>query len=108
MLTTAIARPEHRELLRGALISMLAVALSIVSVSVLGVNLLHLSAAYLPKSLLLFMAGVAWVLLALPASHGFDRRGAANHVTLVRSAMVARFAGPLGELGSAVIARGAV
>lgn len=102
MLTTAIARPEHRELLRGALIGILAVTLSIVSASVLGVSLLHLSAAYLPKALLLFAAGVGLVLLALPRSHGFVRMGAGNQVTLVRGGLVALLAGLLGEHGSPV------
>jgi phosphatidylglycerophosphate synthase len=104
MLTTAIVRPEHRELLRGALTGMLAVALSIVSASVLGVNLLHLSAAYLPKALLLFTAGAGLVLLALPGSHRLVRMGAANQVTIVRGALVALLAALLGEHTSRAIA----
>jgi phosphatidylglycerophosphate synthase len=104
MLTTAIVRSEHRELLRGALTGMLAVALSIVAASVLGVNLLHLSAAYLPKALLLFTAGAGLVLLALPGSHRFVRMGAANQVTIVRGALVALLAALLGEHISRAIA----
>jgi phosphatidylglycerophosphate synthase len=108
MLTTAIVRSEHRELLRGALTGMLAVALSIVAASVLGVNLLHLSAAYLPKALLLFTAGAGLVLLALPGSHRFVRMGAANQVTIVRGALVALLAALLGEHISKAIATVAV
>ena len=108
MLTTAIVRSEHRELLRGALTGMLAVALSIVAASVLGVNLLHLSAAYLPKALLLFTAGAGLVLLALPGSHRFVRMGAANQVTIVRGALVALLAALLGEHISRAIATVAV
>lgn len=108
MLTTAIVRSEHRELLRGALTGMLAVALSIVAASVLGVNLLHLSAAYLPKALLLFTAGAGLVLLALPGSHRFVRMGAANQVTIVRGALVALLAALLGEHISRAIATVAI
>jgi phosphatidylglycerophosphate synthase len=97
MLSTAIVRPEHRELLRGALNGILAVALSIVSVSVLGVSMLHLSAAYPPKVLLLFTVGAGLVLLALPESHRCARLGAANQVTLVRGGLVALLAGLLDE-----------
>jgi phosphatidylglycerophosphate synthase len=100
MLAIAITRPEHRELLRGALGGMLAVALSIVSLSVLGVNLLHLSAAYAPKALLLFAAGAGAVLVALPGAHRFARMGAANQVTIVRGAMVALLGALLGEHAS--------
>ncbi len=97
MLAIAITRPEHRELLRGALGGMLAVAVSTVSLSVLGVNLLHLSAAYAPKALLLFAAGAGSVLVALPGAHRFARMGAANQVTIVRGAMVALLGALLGE-----------
>jgi phosphatidylglycerophosphate synthase len=108
VLTAAIARPEHRELLRGALIGILAVALSIVSLGALGANLLHLSVAYVPKALLLFAAGAGLVLLALPGSHRFVRIGAANHVTILRGALVALLAGLLGERASPAIAAAAV
>jgi phosphatidylglycerophosphate synthase len=95
--TTAIAQPEHRQLLLGALGGILAVTLAIVSVGVLGAPLLHLSAAYLPKALLLFAAGAGLMLLTLPGSHQFVHMGAANHVTVVRGALVALLAGLLGE-----------
>jgi phosphatidylglycerophosphate synthase len=108
MFTTAIARPQHRELLRGALTAMLAVAVSIVSVGGLGVNLLHLSGAYLPTVLLLFAAGAAVVLLALPGSHRFVRMGPANQVTIVRGALIALLAGLLGEQGGHAAATVAV
>jgi phosphatidylglycerophosphate synthase len=108
MFTTAIGRPQHRELLLGALTGILAVTLSIVSVGALAVKLLHLSAAYLPKVLLLFAAGAGLVLLALPGSHRFDRMGAANQVTIVRGALVALLAGLLGEHGSNAAAAAAV
>jgi phosphatidylglycerophosphate synthase len=106
--TTAIVRPQHRELLRGALTAMLAVAVSIVSVGGLGVNLLHLSGAYLPTVLLLFAAGAAVVLLALPGSHRFVRMGPANQVTIVRGALIALLAGLLGEQGGHAAATVAV
>ncbi len=108
MFTGAIARPEHRGLLLGALTGILAAVLSIVLVGGLGANLLHLSAAYLPTVLLVFAAGAALVLLALPGSHRFVRVGAANHVTLVRGALVALLAGLLGQHGSRTIASVAV
>ena len=107
-MTTAIGRPEHRELLRGALIGILAVALSIVSIAALGATLLHLSATYVPKVMLMFAAGAALVLLALPGAHCFARLGAANHVTIVRGALIALLAGLLGERGTPVIAAVAV
>lgn len=108
LLTIAIARPEHRELLRGALVGILAAAVSIVSIGALGADLLHLSAAYVPKVVLLFAAGAALVLLALPGSHGFERVGAANQVTIVRGALVALLAGLAGEHGSPATAAVAV
>jgi phosphatidylglycerophosphate synthase len=108
LLTTAIARPENRELLRGALSGILAVALLIVSAGVLGMTLLHLSAGYLAKALLLFTAGAGIVLLALPGSHRFVHMGAANQVTLVRGALVALLAGLLGEHTTRTIAAAAV
>jgi phosphatidylglycerophosphate synthase len=106
--TTAIAQSEHRQLLLAALTGILAVALSIVSVGALGVPLLRLSPAYLPKVLLLFSAGAGLLLLALPGSHRFVRLGAANHVTIVRCAMVALLAGLLGEHVSRTTAVAAV
>jgi phosphatidylglycerophosphate synthase len=108
VLTAAIGRPEHRELLRGALTGILAVALSIVAVGALGVSVLHLSVTYVPKVLLFFAAGAGLVLLALPGSHRFGRMGAGNHVTIVRGALVALLAGLLGEHGSPAIAAAAV
>lgn len=108
ILTTAIARPEHRQLLRGALIGILAVALSIVSVGALAANLLHLSAAYVAKALLLYSGGAAVILLALPGSHAFVRMGAANHVTVIRGALVALLAALAGEHGTPAIATAAV
>jgi len=104
MFTAAIARPEHRELLHGAVTGILAAALSIVAVGVLGVNGLHLSVTYVPKALLVFSAGAALVLLVLPGSHRFVRVGAANHVTIVRGALVALLAGLLGEHGTPTLA----
>lgn len=108
VLTTAIARTEHRALLRGAVFGILAVALSIVSIAAPGAALLHLSAIYVPKALLLFGAGAALVMLALPGSHQFMRLGAANHVTIVRGALVALLGALLGEHGTPAIAAAAV
>jgi phosphatidylglycerophosphate synthase len=104
MFTAAIARPEHRELLHGAVTGILAAALLIVAVGALGVNGLHLSVAYVPKALLVFATGAALVLLVLPGSHRFVRVGPANHVTIVRGALVALLAGLLGEHGTPAIA----
>jgi len=108
MLTTAIVRPEHRELLRGALLGILAVALSLVSAATLGATRLQLSGAYLPKALLAFAAGAAVVLLTLPGSHPFARMGAANQVTLARGALVALLAALLGERAAPATASVAV
>jgi phosphatidylglycerophosphate synthase len=107
LFTTAIARPQHRELLLGALTGILAVALSIVAIGTLAVNWLHLSGTYLPKVMLLFTTGAGLVLLALP-SHRFDRMGSANHVTILRGALIALLAGLLGEHGSRATAAVAV
>jgi phosphatidylglycerophosphate synthase len=106
--TTAIAQPEHRQLLLGALSGILAGTLAIVSVALLGAPLLHLSAAYLPKALLLFATGAGLILLTLPGSHRFVRMGAANHVTVVRGALVALLAGLLGEHATHTTAAAAV
>jgi phosphatidylglycerophosphate synthase len=106
--TIAIARPQHRELLHSALIGILAVALATVSLGVLEVNLLHLSAAYLPKVLLVIAGGATLLLLALPSDHPAGRIGAANCVTIVRGALVALLAGLAGERGSNDAAASAV
>jgi phosphatidylglycerophosphate synthase len=95
--TIAIARPEHRDLLRSALSGILAVALATVSLGVLESSRLHLSGAYLPKVLLVFAAGATLLLLALPSDHPSGRIGAANVVTIVRGALVALLAGLAGE-----------
>ncbi len=95
----AIARPEHRDLLHSAMTSILAVALSMVAAGLLGMNLLHLSRAYLPKVLGVFGAGAALILLGLPGDHPFARIGPANRLTLARGALVALLAGLLGEHG---------
>jgi len=99
---------ERRTLLRGALTGILAVALSIVAVGLIGTRLLHLSEAYVPKVLLLFALAAGLALRALPAAHPFVHMGAANHVTLARGALVALLAGLVGEHGSAVTAAAAV
>ena len=108
MFTVAIARPEHRELRAGALTGILAVAVSTVSSGVLGMRLLHLSGAYVPKVLLVFAADAALVLLTLPGAHRFVRMGAANQVTIVRGALIALLAGLLGEQGGHATASAAV
>ena len=108
VLTIAIARPEHRELLRDAVVGILAVALSLVAIGTLGANLLHLSAGYAVKSLALFAAGAGLMLLALPGSHRFARLGAANRVTIVRAALVALLAGLAGEQAARASAASAV
>lgn len=102
--TTATARPAHRDLLHSAGASILAVALAMVSAGVLGVNALHLGAAYLPKVLMGFGAGAALMLLGLSRAHPYGRVGAANLTTIVRAALVALLAGLIGEHGDAEVA----
>jgi len=75
---------------------------------VLGASLLHLSAAYVPKVVLLFAADAVLVLRALPGSHRFVRLGAANQVTVIRGGLVALLAGLLGEDAGGAVAGAAV
>lgn len=102
--TTATARPEHRDLLHSAVGSILAVALAMVSAGVLGVNGLHLGMAYLPKVLIGYGAGAALMLLGLSRAHPYRHVGAANLTTIVRAALVALLAGLVGEHGGVEVA----
>ncbi len=97
VLTLAIARREHRGLLRSALFGLLAVAATLLAAELLGASRLRLSAGFIPKSLLVFGAGALLVLRGLPAHHPFPTLGPANTVTLVRGALVALLAGLIGE-----------
>ncbi len=96
-LALAIAQPEHRRLLRSALLGLLAVALAMLAVGLLGASRLRLSGGFVPRSLLAFGAGALLVLRGLPAHHPFPTLGPANGVTLVRGALVALLAGLIGE-----------
>ena len=96
----AIARPEHRELLRSALLDLAVVALAMLAVGLLAASRFGLGAGFLPKSALLFGAGALLVLRGLPAHHPFSTLGPANGVTLVRAALVALLAGLIGERAS--------
>ena len=78
-----------------------------VSAGVLGVNGLHLGVAYLPKVLMGFGAGAAWMLLGLARAHPYRRIGAANQTTIVRAALVALLAGLVGEHGGVEVATAA-
>lgn len=100
--TLAIVRSEHRGLLRSALLGLLAVALAMLAVGLLGTSRLGLSAVFIPKSLLVFGGGALLVLRGLPAHHPFPTLGPANGVTLVRGALVALLAGLIGERASDV------
>ncbi len=102
--TTAVVRSAHRDLLHSAVASILAVALAMVSVGVLGVNGLHLGISYLPKVLIGFGAGAALMLLGLSRAHPYRRVGAANLTTIVRAALVALLAGLVGERGGTELA----
>jgi phosphatidylglycerophosphate synthase len=95
--TLAIARPEHRPLLRSALLGLLAVALAMLVAALISASRLEFSAGFILKSLLVFGAGALLVLRGLPAHHPFRTLGPANGVTLVRGALVALLAGLIGE-----------
>lgn len=56
-----------------------------------------LDPAYLPKTVTIFAAGAAVVLLGLPRHHPFGSFGAANQVTLGRGALVALLTGLIDE-----------
>jgi phosphatidylglycerophosphate synthase len=96
----AIVRPEHRALLRSALLDLLVVALAMLAVGLLATSRLGFGAGFLPRSLLFFGAGALLVLRGLPVHHPFPTLGAANGVTLVRAALVALLAGLIGERAS--------
>ncbi len=95
--TLAIARPEHRELLRSALRGLLAVAAAMLAVGLLAASRLKFGVVFLPRSLLLFGIAALLVLRGLPAHHPFSTLGPANAVTLARAALVALLAGLIGE-----------
>lgn len=98
--TLAIARPEHRDLLRSALQGLVAVALGALTLGLLAASRLSFSAGFLAKALLVFGAGALLVLRGLPTYHPFPRLGPANAVTLVRAALVALLVGLIGERSS--------
>ena len=92
-----MAPAPHPNLLRSALISILPAGLMTGVVGAFLTYWFSLDAAYLHKSLAVFVAGAALVLVGLSRHHPFARFGAANQVTLTRGALVALLAGLIGE-----------
>lgn len=89
---------DHRgRLLRGALtgagITLGAVGLCAVAAS----EALALGSTYAPKAFASFAVVAALIVATLPEHHPFARFGWANHVTLVRAALVALAAALIGE-----------
>lgn len=93
----AIARREHRELLRSAVLELAAVALGMLSIGLLAASRLGFGADFMAKTLLAFGAGALFVLYGLPRHHPFSTLGPANGVTLGRAALVALLVGLIGE-----------
>lgn len=89
---------------RGAAITALALGLVLAAPAGALSAWAGLSAAYLPKALAVFGAGVALVLATLPAGHPHARFGPANQVTLARLALAALLAGLLGERAAPLVA----
>jgi phosphatidylglycerophosphate synthase len=100
----SMARAAPRGLLRSALICILAAALLIGAVAGMWMKGLGLGTSYLVKSLTVYTAGAALVLIGLPGNHPFSSFGAANQVTVVRGALVALLAGLIGEAADVVLA----
>jgi phosphatidylglycerophosphate synthase len=100
----SMARAAPRGLLRSALMCILAAALLIGAVAGVWMNGLGLGSSYLVKSLTVYTAGAALVLIGLPGNHPFSSFGAANQVTVVRGALVALLAGLIGEAADVVLA----
>ena len=92
-----MAPAPHPNLLRSALISILPAGLMTGVVGAFLTYWFSLDAAYLKKSLAVFVAGAALVLVGLSKHHPFAKFGAANQVTVTRGALVALVAGLIGE-----------
>lgn len=114
MVLPAIARSEHRPLLRSALAAILAPTLAAVTASVWAARPLALSAGFAARLLTLLASGALLILYGLPAHGPHHRFGPANQITVARGALVAFLAALLLEsvdihlqyvaLGAAVVA----
>jgi phosphatidylglycerophosphate synthase len=110
----AIARSEHRPLLRSALAAILAPTLAAVTAAVWAARPLALSAGFPTHLLALLGAGALLILYGLPAHGPHHRFGPANQMTVARGALVAFLAALLLEsvdirlqyvaLGTAIVA----
>jgi phosphatidylglycerophosphate synthase len=87
----------HHGLLRSSLAGILPAGLIVGVTAWFCASRLGLDPAYPVKSLAVFAAGAAVVLIGLGRHHPFGSFGAANQVTLGRGALVALLAGLLGE-----------
>jgi phosphatidylglycerophosphate synthase len=87
----------HHGLLRSSLACILPAGLTVGVIAQLCTIHLALEPAYLAKSVAVFAAGAAVVLIGLPRHHPFATFGAANQVTVVRGMLVALLAGLIGE-----------
>ena len=99
----SMARAAPYGLLRSALLCILAAALLLGAVAEYWTHRFGLGAAFLSKSLTVYTAGAALVLIGLPKHHPFGSFGAANQVTLGRGALVALLAGLIGEAPDAAL-----
>ena len=110
----AIARVEHRPLLRSALAAILAPTFAAVTASLWAGRALALSAVFPARLLALLGAGAILILCGLPSHGPHHRFGPANHMTVARGALVAFLAALLVEsvdlrvqyvaLGAAILA----
>lgn len=89
----SMARTARRSLL----LCILPAALLTGAVAQLWTNRLALDAAYLPKTLAVWVAGAALLLTGVAKHHPFGSFGAANQVTVARGALVALLAALIGE-----------
>jgi phosphatidylglycerophosphate synthase len=87
----------HHGLLRNSLACILPAGLTVGVIAQLCAIDLKLDSAYLAKTVAVFAAGAAVVLIGLPRHHPFASFGAANQVTLARGVLVALLAALIGE-----------
>jgi phosphatidylglycerophosphate synthase len=87
----------HHGLLRSSLACILPAGLTVGVIAQLCMIHLALEPAYLAKTVAVFAAGAAVVLIGLPRHHPFAEFGAANQVTVARGVLVALLAGLIGE-----------
>jgi phosphatidylglycerophosphate synthase len=87
----------HHGLLRSSLACILPAGLTVGVIAQLCTLHLALEPAYVPKTVAVFAAGAALVLIGLPRHHPFAVFGAANQVTVARGVLVALLAGLIGE-----------